>query len=56
MTPNTIIRFADDTTVVSLITGDDETANREEVSDMAVCSETTTSPSTSESPHTLTQS
>jgi hypothetical protein len=33
---NTIIKFADDTTVVGLITGYDETAYREEVSDLAV--------------------
>jgi hypothetical protein len=30
------IKFADDTTVVGLITSDDETAYREEVSDLAV--------------------
>ena len=29
-------KFADDTTVVGLITSDNETANREEVSDLAV--------------------
>ncbi|KAI3353974.1 hypothetical protein L3Q82_018464 [Scortum barcoo] len=28
---NTIVKFADDTTVIGLITGDDETAYREEV-------------------------
>ena len=33
---NTIIKFADDTTVVGLITGDDESAYREEVSGLAV--------------------
>jgi hypothetical protein len=33
---NTIIQFADDTTVVGLITYDDETASREEVSDLAL--------------------
>jgi hypothetical protein len=33
---NTIIKFADDTTVVGLITGNDETAYREEVSDLTV--------------------
>jgi hypothetical protein len=33
---NTIIKFADDTTVVGLITGDDETAYWEEVSDLSV--------------------
>jgi hypothetical protein len=33
---NTIIKFADDTTVVGLITDDDETAYREEVNDLAV--------------------
>ena len=33
---NTIIKFADDTTVVDLITGDDESVYREEVSDLAV--------------------
>jgi hypothetical protein len=33
---NTIITFADDTTVVSLITDDDMTAYREEVRDLAV--------------------
>jgi hypothetical protein len=32
---STIIKFADDTMVVGLITIDDETANREEVSDLA---------------------
>ena len=31
---NTIIKFADDTTVVSLITDNDETAVREEVRDL----------------------
>ena len=34
---NTIIKFADDTTVVGLITDNDETAYREEVRDLAVC-------------------
>ena len=34
--PNTIIMFADDTTVVGLITDNDETVYREEVRDMAV--------------------
>jgi hypothetical protein len=33
---NTIIKFADDITVVGLITGDDESAYREEVNDLAV--------------------
>ena len=33
---NTIIKFADYTTVVGLITDNDETANREEVRDVAV--------------------
>ena len=33
---NTIIKFADDTTVVGLITDNDETANREEVKELAV--------------------
>ena len=33
---NTIIKFADDTTVISLITDNDETAYREEVRDQAV--------------------
>ena len=33
---NTIIKFADDMTVVGLIIGDDETAYREEVHDLAV--------------------
>ena len=33
---NTIIKFADDTTVVGLITDNDETACREEVRDLAV--------------------
>jgi hypothetical protein len=32
---NTIIKFADSTAVVDLITGDDETAYGEEVSDSA---------------------
>jgi hypothetical protein len=32
---NTIIKFADNTTVVGLITGDDELAYREEVRDLA---------------------
>ena len=32
----TIIKFADDTTVVSLITDNDKTAYREEVRDLAV--------------------
>ena len=35
-TPNTIIKFADDTTVVDLITNNDETAYREEFRDLAV--------------------
>ena len=34
---NTIIKFADDTTVVGLITNNDETAYREVVRDLAVC-------------------
>jgi hypothetical protein len=33
---NTIIKFPDDTAVVGLITVDDESAYREEVSDLAV--------------------
>ena len=33
---NTIIKFADDTTVVGLSTDNDETANRVEVRDLAV--------------------
>ena len=33
---NTIIKFADDTTVVGLIADNDETAFREEVRDLAV--------------------
>ena len=33
---NTIIKFADDTTVVGLITDNDETAYREEVRDLAI--------------------
>ena len=33
---NTIIKFADDTTVVGLITDNDETAYKEEVRDLAV--------------------
>jgi hypothetical protein len=33
---NTIIKFADDSAVVGLITDDDETAYREEVRDLAV--------------------
>jgi hypothetical protein len=33
---NTIIKFADDTTMVGLITGNDETAYGEEVRDLAV--------------------
>jgi hypothetical protein len=33
---NTIIKFADDTTVVGLITDNDETAYREEVRNLAV--------------------
>ena len=33
---NTTIKFADDTTVLGLITDNDETAYREEVRDMAV--------------------
>ena len=33
---NTIIKFADDTTVVGLITDKDETAYREEVRDLTV--------------------
>jgi hypothetical protein len=34
--PSTIIKFADSTTVVGLVTDNDETAYREEVSDLAV--------------------
>jgi hypothetical protein len=33
---NTIIKFADDTTVVDLITDREETAYREEIKDLAV--------------------
>ena len=33
---NTITKFAEDTTVVGLITNNDETANREEVKELAV--------------------
>jgi hypothetical protein len=33
---NTIIKFSDNTTVVGLITDNDETANREDVRDLAV--------------------
>jgi hypothetical protein len=33
---NTIIKFTDDTTVVGLITGNNETAYREEVRDLAM--------------------
>ena len=33
---NTIIKFADDTTVVGLITNNDETTYREEVRDLAM--------------------
>ena len=33
---NTIIKFADDTTVVGLITDNNETANRKEVKDLTV--------------------
>jgi hypothetical protein len=33
---NTIIKFADDTTVLGLITDNDETAYRDEVRDLAV--------------------
>jgi hypothetical protein len=36
---NSIIKFADDTTVVSLITKNDETAYREEVRALAECCE-----------------
>jgi hypothetical protein len=36
----TIIKFADDTTVLALITDNDESAYREEVRDLAVWSET----------------
>jgi hypothetical protein len=35
-TPNTILKFADDTTVVALITDNDDTVYREEVRDLAV--------------------
>jgi hypothetical protein len=42
---NTIIKLADDTTVVGLITDNDETAYREEVRDLCGA-RTTTSPST----------
>ena len=41
---NTMIKFADDTKVVGLITDNDETAYRE-VRELAVCARTTTSPS-----------
>ena len=41
---NTIIKFADDTTVVGLMTDNDETAHREEVRDLAVlCQDNTLS-------------
>ena len=44
---NIIIKFTDDTTVVGLITDNDETAYRKEVRDLAgVGARTTTSPST----------
>ena len=43
---NTIIKFADDTTVVGLITDNDKTAYGEEVRDLVVWCRTTTSPST----------
>jgi hypothetical protein len=33
---NTVTKFADNTTVVGLISGDDETTYREEVKDLAV--------------------
>ena len=36
MTPTPVLSFADDTTVVGLITDDDETACREEVRDLAM--------------------
>ena len=36
MTSNTIVKFADDTTVVGLITNNDDTAYREEVRYLAV--------------------
>jgi hypothetical protein len=36
ITINTVIKFADDTTVVGLITNNDETAYREEVRDLAM--------------------
>ena len=36
---NSIIKFADDTTVVGLITNNDETAYREEVRALRVCQE-----------------
>ena len=42
---NTIIKFADDTTVVGLITDNDETAYREEVRELAVWCEDNTSSS-----------
>ena len=43
---NTIIKLADDTTVEGLITDNDETAYREEVRDLALWCQETTSPST----------
>ena len=43
---NTIIKFADDKTVVGLITDNDETAYREEVRDLTVWCKDTTSSST----------
>jgi hypothetical protein len=43
---NTIIKFAEDTTVVDLITDNDETTYREEVRDLAVWCQDNISPST----------
>ncbi len=47
---NIIVKFADDTTVIGLITDNDETAYREEVSTLTKCVRRTTSHSTSTRP------
>jgi hypothetical protein len=47
---NTIIKFANNITVVGLIIDYDEKAYREEVSGLTLCAGTTTSPSTSVRP------
>ena len=44
---NSIIKFADDTTVVGLITNNDETAYREEVRALLWCQENILSPNVS---------